>query len=105
MGEQPTISLTGIIGTVVPLDKKFATSIVRVVDFPVNWTEEEIQEYFIAFSTGTVLICGGAGGMQVCIVLALDRSGISMKASLISEGQIIEVTCGENHGVIPSNPA
>ena len=93
-GEQHTFSLSANVGTVVPLDKKFATSIVRVVDSPVNWTEEEIQEYFNAFSTGTVLICGGAGGMQACIVLALYHSGISMKASLISEGQIIEVTCG-----------
>ena len=101
VGEQPIISLTGVIGTVVPLDKKFATSIVRVVDFPENWTEEEIQEYFNAFSTGTVLICGGAGGMQACIVLALYRSGISMKASLISEGKIVEVTCGEIHGGDP----
>lgn len=98
-GEQHTFSLSANVGTVVPLDKKFATSIVRVVDSPVNWTEEEIQEYFDAFSTGTVLICARRG-MQACMVLALYRSGVSMKASLISEGKIVEVICGHSPDAI-----
>ena len=98
-GEQHTISLSANVGTVMPLDKKFTTSIVRVVDFPANWTEEETEEYFNAFSTGTVLICYQGGRSDACMVLALLHDvGRDKIALLPSEDGIKRVVCGQPAG-------
>ena len=102
-GERQTFSMSANVGTVVPLDKKFATSIVRVVDFPGDWTMEETKAYCDAFSTGTVLICHQAGYLGVCMVLALLPSddGNDMIALLPSEDGIKRVVCGQKGGGIP----
>lgn len=97
-GEQHTFSLSANVGTVVPLDKKFTTSIVRVVDFPENWTEEETEVYFNAFSTGTVLICYQAGYGDAYMVLALvPNNGNGMIALLPSKNGIQSVICGKSN--------
>ena len=95
-GERHTFSLSANVGTVVPLDKKFTTSIVRVVDFPEIWTTEETKTYYDAFSTGTVLICYQAGTGDAYIVLALMPSddGNDMIALLPSKTGIKSVICG-----------
>lgn len=99
-GEQHTFSLSANVGTVVPLDKKFTTSIVRVVDFPENWTTEETEAYFDAFSTGTVLICYQAGTGDAYMVLALVPSddGNDTIALLPSKKGIESVICGKPTG-------
>ena len=97
-GERHTFSLSANVGTVVPLDKKFTTSIVRVVDFPENWTTEETKTYFDAFSTGTVLICYQASTGYAYMVLALVPSddGNNMIALLPSKNGIKSVICGQS---------
>ena len=96
-GGQHTFSLSANVGTVVPLDKKFATSIVRVVDFPENWTTEETKAYCDAFSTGTVLICYKADYRGACMVLALvpGNNDNDMIALLPSKNGIESVICGQ----------
>ena len=98
-GKQHTFSLSANVGTVVPLDKKFTTSIVRVVDFPENWTTEETEAYFDAFSTGTVLICYQAGTGDAYMVLALVPSddGNDKIALLPSKKGIESVICGKSN--------
>ena len=96
MGEQHTFSLSANVGTVVPLDKKFTTSIVRVVDFPENWTTEETKAYFDAFSTGTVLICYQADYRGACMVLALMPGDDNDTIALFpSKNGIDSVICGQ----------
>ena len=95
-GERHTFSLSANVGTVVSLDKKFTTSIVHVVDFPENWTTEETEAYFDAFSTGTVLICYQAGYSDAYMVLALvpSNDGQNTIALLPSKNGIKSVICG-----------
>ena len=102
MGEQHTFSLSANVGTVVPLDKKFTTSIVRVVDFPENWTTEETEAYFDAFSTGTVLICHQTGFYDARMVLALVPSddGNDTIALLPSKKGIESVICGQPNSAV-----
>ena len=99
-GERHTFSMSANVGTVVPLDKKFATSIIRVVDFPENWTTEETEAYLDAFSTGTVLICYQADYHGVCMVLALVHD-VDTIALLPSKNGIKSVICGQSHGGNP----
>ena len=101
-GKQHIFSLSANVDTVVPLDKKFTTSIVRVVDFPENWTTEETEAYFDAFSTGTVLICYQAGTGDTYIVLALMPSddGNDMIALLPSKKGIESVICGQPNSAV-----